>query len=107
MFLREGLEALVRDWIDLHEEGGTNLSVEEVVRRLGGKLDLSITPQMKPVQIAGLIESHLQQIPGGLDRVRNFMAQFGTPGELLEEIDLDCMVCDLEASDNDDLQVFT
>jgi hypothetical protein len=103
MVLGEGLEVLVQDWIDLHEEGGTNLSVEEVVKRLGGKLDLAITPQMKPSQIAGIIESYFRHIPETLEITERFMAQFKTPGELLEEMDLDCLVCDLEVPDDEDL----
>ncbi len=83
MVLGEGLEVLVQDWIDLHEEGGTNLSVEEVLKRLGRKFDLAITPQMKSSQIAGLIESYLRQIPETRKNTEQFLAQFKTPGELL------------------------
>ncbi len=101
MRLAEGIEILVKDWIDLHEDGGTGLSVEDVVNRLGG--DLEITQQMKPSQIGSLIESRLRGIPGALENAERFMAQFETPGDLLEEMDLDCFVSDLGASEDEDL----
>ncbi len=101
MRLGQGLEILVKDWIDLHEDGGTGLSVEDVVSKLGA--DLVISPQMKPSQIGNLIESYLREMPGALENAEKFMAQFETPGDLLEEIDLDCFVCDLEAPEDDDL----
>ncbi len=103
MHLGEGLEVLVQDWIDLHEDGGTALSIEQVVNKLDSGLALSITPQMKTAQISNVIESYLQQNPGALASAERFMAQFGTPGDLLEEIDLDCFVCDLGAAEDDDL----
>ena len=103
MQLGEGLEVLVQDWIDLHEDGGTNLSIEEVVSKLDRGLALSITPQMKTAQISNVIESYLQQNPAALESAESFMAQFDTPGDLLEEIDLDCFVCDLGAAEDDDL----
>jgi len=48
MHLGEGLEVLVKDWINLHEDGGTKFSVEEVLNYLNRDLALAITPQMKP-----------------------------------------------------------
>jgi hypothetical protein len=103
MQLGEGLEVLVQDWIDLHEDGGTNLSIEEVVGKLDRGLALSMTPQMKTAQISNVIESYLRQNPAALESAERFMAQFDTPGDLLEEIDLDCFVCDLGAAEDDDL----
>ncbi len=100
MKLGEGIEILVKDWIDLHEDGGTELSVEEVLNRLGG--DLAIKPQMKPSQISSLIESRLRGIPGALESAERFMAQFKTTGDLLEEMDLDCFVSDLGDSEDED-----
>ena len=82
MHLGEGLEVLVKDWINLHEDGGTKLSVEEVVNKLGRDLALAITPQMKPSQISDLIEGYLHEIPGALESAERFMAQFVTPGDL-------------------------
>ncbi|MDD2337479.1 MAG: hypothetical protein PHD01_12975 [Geobacteraceae bacterium] len=96
MNLEEGLEVLVRDWIDLHEDGGTKLSVTEVVKKLGLEKALAVKEKMPPAQIADLLQRRLQQIPGALEIAEKFMAQFSTPGDLLEEMDLDCFVCDLE-----------
>jgi len=103
MRLEEGLEVLVKDWINLHEDGGTKFSVGEVVNNLDRDLALAITPQMKPSQVSVLIESYLHKIPGAVENAERFMAQFETPGDLLEEIDLDCFVCDLRAPEDDDL----
>ena len=72
-------------------------------------LDLNIgsknaVPQkLKPVQIAELIMNNLQQIPGAFENAEKFMAQFESADELLEEIDLDCVVSDLSMSEDDDL----
>ena len=35
MNLEKGIEVLVRDWIDLHEQGETKLSVEAMITKLG------------------------------------------------------------------------
>ena len=103
MNLAEGLEILVEDWHDLHEDGGTKLSVEEVVGKLNIGSKNAIPQKLKPVQMAELIMNNLQQIPGALENAEKFMAQFESPDELLEEIDLDCLVSDLSISEDDDL----
>jgi hypothetical protein len=104
MHLEKGLEILVMDWQNLHEEGGTNLSVEKVVAQLDNESRNTIFPELKPGQIAELIMNDLRQIPGALENSEKFMAQFETPEELLEEIDLDCLVSDLLMTEDDDLQ---
>ncbi|HET6420683.1 MAG TPA: hypothetical protein VFG19_11035 [Geobacteraceae bacterium] len=101
MDLEKGLEILVQDWRDLHEDGGTPLSVEEVVANLGLGDRYAITPEMKPGQIAELIINALRRTPGSLENVEKFMAQFESAEELLEEIDLDCLVSDLSLAEED------
>jgi hypothetical protein len=103
MHLEEGLEILVADWQDLHEDGGTELSVEKVVEKLSVGRKNSITPGLKPVQIVELIINDLRQIPGALENAEKFMAQFESPADLLEDMDLDCLVSDLSMSDDDDM----
>ncbi len=103
MLLVEGLEILVEDWQDLHEDGGTSLSVEEVVGKLNVGSKNEITPELKPVQIVELLMNDLRRIPGALENAEKFMAQFESPEELLEEIDLDCLVSDLSMQEDDDL----
>ncbi len=103
MLLVEGLEILVEDWQDLHEDGGTSLSVEEVVGKLNVASKNKITPELKPVQIVELLMNDLRRIPGALENAEKFMAQFESPEELLEEIDLDCLVSDLSMQEDDDL----
>jgi hypothetical protein len=103
MHLVEGLEILVEDWQDLHEDGGTKLSVGEVVGKLIAGSKNAITPKLKTGQIAELIMNGLRQMPGALENAEKFMAQFESPEELLEEIDLDCLVSDLSMQEDDDL----
>jgi hypothetical protein len=95
MYLVEGLEILVEDWQYLHEDGGTKMSVKEVVGKLNVGSKNAITPELKPRQIVELIMNDLRQIPGTLESAEKFMAQFESAEELLEEIDLDCLVSDL------------
>lgn len=103
MKLADGLEILVEDWEDLHEDGGTKLSVAEVV----GKLDFgggnALSPDLKPAQIVEFIMGNLRRSPDALESAEKFMAQFDSPEELLEEIDLDCLVSDLSMEEDDDL----
>jgi hypothetical protein len=101
MYLAEGLEILAQDWQYLHEDGGTKLSVEEVVGKLNIGSKNAITPGLKPGQIAELIMNNLRQITGALENAEKFMAQFESPEELLEEIDLDCLVSDLSMLEDD------
>jgi hypothetical protein len=66
VYLSKALEILVKDWQKLYEEEETELSVAAVVEKLNiGSLN-DITPNLKPGQIADLIESDLRQIPGAL-----------------------------------------
>jgi len=98
MNLTEGLRILVVDWQGLHEDGGTKLSVEQVVGKLfngGGK---AVPPGLKPGQIADLILGELRRIPGACASAEKFMAQFDSADDLLEEIDLECLVADLTMS---------
>ncbi|MEA5113156.1 MAG: hypothetical protein VB050_03940 [Geobacteraceae bacterium] len=95
MNITEGLRILVVDWQGLHEDGGTKLSVEQVVGTLfdgGGK---AVTPGLKPGQIAELILEEIRRMPGALANSEKFMAQFDSAEDLLEEIDLECLVADL------------
>ena len=101
MYLVEGLKILVEDWQDLHEDCGTKLSVEEVVGKLNVGRKNAITPGLKPGQIAELIMNELRQMPGAVENAENFMAQFASSEELLEEIDLDCLVSDLSMPEDD------
>jgi 2-keto-3-deoxy-6-phosphogluconate aldolase len=103
MHLEKALEILVKDWRNLHEEGGTKLSVENVVGQLDVGSRNTLSPELKPEQIAGFIMNDLRKIPGALENTEKFMAQFASPEELLEEIDLDCLVSDLLIADDDDL----
>jgi hypothetical protein len=103
MYLVKGLEVLVEDWQDLHEDGGAKLSVAEVVAKLNIRSKNAITPELKPGQIAELIMNGLRQIPDAFANAERFMAQFESPAELLEEIDLDCLVSDLSMSEEDNL----
>jgi len=103
MKLAEGLEVLVEDWRNLHEDGGTKLSVEAVVGKLNSGIKNAITPELKPGQIAELIMTDLRQVPGALENAEKFMTQFESADELLEEIDLECLVSDLSQTEDDDL----
>lgn len=95
MNLTEGLRVLVVDWQGLHEDGGTKLSVEQVVGRLNNRGGKGVASGLKPGQIAELIMDELRRIPGALENSEKFMAQFDSPEDLLEEIDLECLVADL------------
>jgi len=103
MNLEKGLEVLVRDWIDLHEQGGTNLSVEAVVKKLGTEKTSAMKTNTSPSQVVEIIESHLRQIPSALELAEKFMAQFSAPEDLLDDMDLDNFVCDLDILEEDDL----
>jgi len=102
MNLGKGIEVLVRDWIDLHEQGGSKLSVEAVIKKLGVENIAGTKAPANPLQITAALQRQLLQIPGALDAAENFMAQFSTPGDLLDEMDLDSFVCDLKAMEEDD-----
>lgn len=101
MHLEKGLEILVKDWQNLHKDGGTRLSVEKVVGQLDAHGEDAPPPELEPEQTAELIVNYLRQIPGALENAKKFMAQFGSPEELLEEIDLDCLVSDLLMTEDD------
>ena len=103
MNLGKGIEVLVRDWIDLHEQGGTKLSVEAVTIKLGVDKASAMKVHTNPLQAAELLQRRLSQIPGALDIAEKFMAQFSTPGDLLDEMDLDSFVCDLDVMEANDL----
>jgi hypothetical protein len=95
MDLATGLEILVDDWRDLHEDGGTELTVDEVVGRLDiGSREKEI-PRLGAAEVAGLIMEALGKIPGAVGNAEKFMAQFDSADDLLEEIDLECLVSDL------------
>jgi hypothetical protein len=101
MHLGEALLILVKDWENLHEEGGTKLSVEEVVGMLNVGKKNAISPHLKPAQIAELIMGDLKRIPGALKNAERFMAQFDTPDELLDEVDLHELMSELGRSEED------
>lgn len=103
MNLGKGIEVLVRDWIDLHEQGGTKLSVEAVIIKLGVDKASAMKVHTNPLQAAEVLQSRLCQIPGALEIAEKFMAQFSTPEELLDEMDLDSFVCDLDVMEANDL----
>jgi len=103
MNLEKGMEVLVRDWIDLHEQGGSKLSVQEVVKKLGVEKASAMKTHTNPSQIVDVILRRLLQIPGALEMSEKFMAQFPTAEDLLEEMDLDSFVCDLDVTEEDDL----
>jgi hypothetical protein len=102
MHLEKGLEILVTDWRNLHEDGGTKLSVEEVVGQLDVAGRNTLPPELEPGQIVELIMNNLRQIPGALENTEKFMALFDSAEELLEEVDLDCLVNDLLMTGDDD-----
>lgn len=102
MNLAEGLEVLVQDWRDLHDDGGTKLTVAQAVSRLNPEVGNQAIPAMEPREIAELVIGYLRSVPGGLETVERFMAQFASPDELLEEIDLECLVSDLTMSKEED-----
>jgi len=103
MNLGKGIEVLVRDWIDLHEQGGTKLSVEAVIIKLGVDKASAMKVHTNPLLAAELLQRRLREIPGALDIAEKFMAQFSTPGDLLDEMDLDSFVCDLDVMEANDL----
>jgi hypothetical protein len=103
MNIGKGIEVLVRDWDDLHEQGGTELSVEAVIMRLGADKSSAIKAHMNTVQVVELLQKRIRQIPGALDIVEKFMAQFSTPEDLLDEMDLDSFICDLDGMEANDL----
>jgi hypothetical protein len=103
MNLAEGLHILVEDWQALHEDGGTKLSVEQVVGKLGVVSGNAVTPGLKPAQVAELIMNELRKIPGAWENAEKFMAQFESAEELLEEIDLDCLMSDLSMAEDGEL----
>ncbi|RQW83918.1 MAG: hypothetical protein EHM79_14980 [Geobacter sp.] len=103
MNLGKGIEILVRDWIDLHEQGGTKLSVEAVITKLGVDKASAMMVHTNPLQAAEVLQRRLRQIPGALDIAEKFMAQFSTPEDLLDEMDLDSFVCDLDVMETNDL----
>jgi hypothetical protein len=102
MHLAEGLEILVEDWQALHEDGGTKQSVEQVVVKLGIDGGNTIPPGLKPAQVAERIMNELRKIPGARENAEKFMAQFQSAEELLEEIDLDCLVSDLATTEGEE-----
>ena len=103
MHLVKGLEILVKDWENLHEEGGTKLSVEEVVGMLNTGGQNVISPHLKPAQIVELIIGDLQRMPGSLENAERFMAQFDTPDELLDEVDLYELISELGMAEDDEM----
>lgn len=103
MNLDQGIEVLVRDWIDLHEQGGSKLSVEGVIKKLGVENIAATKAPANALQITTTLQHQLRQIPGAMDAAEKFMAQFSTPEELLDEIDFDSFVCDLNALAEDGL----
>ncbi len=103
MNLGKGIEVLVKDWIDLHEQGGTKLSVEAVIIKLGVDKSSAMKAHTNTLQIVELLQRRIRQIPGALDIVEKFMAQFSTPEDLLDEMDLDSFVCDLDVMEANDL----
>ena len=100
MNLAEGLEVLVRDWIDLHQQGGSKLSLEAVTKKLGVVIPKS---SASSAHIVELLMRRILQIPGALEIAENYLAQFSTPADLLDEMDLDSFACDLEAMEADEL----
>lgn len=103
MNIGKGIEVLVRDWVDLHEQGGTELSVEAVIMKLGVDKPSAMKAHMNTVQVVELLQKRIRQIPDALDIVEKFMAQFSTPEDLLDEMDLDSFVCDLDGMEANDL----
>jgi len=101
MHLAKGLEILIEDWRALHEDGGTKLSVEAVVGKLVAGSGKGVTPGLKPDRMADLIISILRQSPHVLESAEQFMAHMTTSEELLDEMDLDCLVCDLWMMEDD------
>ncbi len=91
----------MEDWINLHEEGGTPLSVEGVIAGLGIEQVRKGKAQTDPSTIADLLENYLRQRTTARENVEKFMAQFATPGDLLEDTDLDCLVYDLKSAESD------
>lgn len=99
MQLRKGLEILVEDWRDLHRDGGAKQTVADVVGKLNpGK---AIPTDLKPARVVEMLLDNLGRIPGALENSEKFMAQFDSAAELLEEIDLDCLVSDLAEAEED------
>lgn len=103
MNLEKGIDVLVRDWIDLHAQGGSKLVVEEVIKKLGVEKTSAMKTHTNPSQIVDMILRRLPQIPGALETSEKYMAQFSTADDLLEEMDLDSFVCDLDVTEEDDL----
>jgi hypothetical protein len=100
MDLEKGLAILVEDWQDLHADGGTKQSAADVVGKLSAGVKSTVRPEMKPAKMAQLIKNHLQRTPGALENAEKFMTQFESAEELLEEIDLDCLMSDLSMTED-------
>jgi hypothetical protein len=99
MTILEGVKILVQDWHDLHEDGGTGLSVPAVVERLGSGIGQRIKADMTAGEIAEVVLQQLRDIPGALGSARVFMDQFDSAADLLEDMDLECFVSDLSAGE--------
>ncbi len=87
MYLETGLEILVKEWMELTCNGQTNLSLAEVVEKLGGDNWRGINGQLTPGQVAELIEEDMRRL-GVLDNAETFMSRFRTEDELLAETSL-------------------
>ncbi len=93
MYLEEGLEVLVKEWMGLITNGETNLSLADVAVKLGGDCWKGINGQLSPGQVAELIEQELSRL-GVLDKAVGFMSRFRTEDELLAETSLYDLICD-------------
>lgn len=93
MNLEEGLEILVKEWMGLINNRETNLSLADVVVKLGGESWMRINGQLTPGHIADLIEQDMSRL-GVRDKAVRFMSRFRTEDELLAETSLYDLICD-------------
>ncbi len=94
MYLEEGLEVLVKEWMQLLNIGEASLPLAEVVKKLGGSNWMSINPELTPGEVASLIEQDMKNL-GISYKADKFMSRFRTEDELLTETSLYDLACDL------------
>jgi hypothetical protein len=93
MYLEQGLEILVKEWVELKTNGETILSLAELLKKLGGENWSGITPELTPGEVAELIERDMKRL-GVSGKADRFMGRFRTEDELLTETSLYDLICD-------------
>ncbi len=87
MYLEEGLEILVREWMQLISAGETVLPLSGVVKILGGESWKAVNPELTPGEVAELILQDMDRL-GLLNGAERVLSPFMTEDELLAETSL-------------------